>query len=161
MWVVNTMPEDQAIDFLKRIAKQSHSFSSSWSTSYGLFKNKNADLVLSYNTSPAYHILEEKDDGYQSLEFTEKHPVQVEFAGVLGSCLNCESAIKFVYFLRSTEIQKIIMNKNYMLPIDKQAMEGTIFDALPVYNLLDLKWSTQDEMNKWLNLWSDIIKDAS
>jgi thiamine transport system substrate-binding protein len=161
MWVANTFPEDQAVDFLKLMSKQVHSFSPSWSASYGLFKNKNADVVLSYNTSPLYHVVEEKDNNYQSLEFVEAHPIQVEFAGVLNTCTSCEAAVKFIYFLRTPAAQKIIMNKNYMLPIEKQALEGTVFDTLPLYDLLDFTWPTKDELNKWLRLWSDISKDAS
>ncbi len=39
-----------------------------------------SDLVLSYTTSPAYHILEEKKDNYAAANFSEGHYLQVEVA---------------------------------------------------------------------------------
>ena len=159
LWVASTQNEDQAIQFLKDLNVHAHSFSPSWSTAYGLFKNKNADVVLSYITSPIYHLVEENDSNYQALEFSEGLPVQVEFMGLLASCKNCEAAQKFIAFVQSKDGQRIIMNKNYMLPMDKQITEGTAFDTLRVFKLLDFKVYSKEEINKWLRIWSDIRKN--
>lgn len=159
LWVAMTQTEDQAVQFLKDLNTHAHSFSPSWSTAYGLFKNKNADLVLSYITSPIYHLVEEKDSQYQALEFKEGLPIQLEFMGLLGSCKNCEAASKFISFVQSKDGQRIIMNKNYMLPLDKQITEGTAFDTLRVFKLIDFKVYTKEEINKWLRIWSDIRKN--
>ncbi|MBC7752831.1 MAG: thiamine ABC transporter substrate-binding protein [Moraxellaceae bacterium] len=159
LWVASTQNEDQAIQFLKDLNAHAHSFSPSWSTAYGLFKNKNADVVLSYITSPIYHLVEENDSNYQALEFSEGLPVQVEFMGLLASCKNCEAAQKFISFVQSKDGQRIIMNKNYMLPMDKQITEGTAFDTLRVFKLLDFKVYSKEEINKWLRIWSDIRKN--
>lgn len=159
LWVVARHSEDQAIQFLKDLNKQAHSFSPSWSTAYGLFKNKNADMVLSYITSPIYHLVEEKDSNYQALDFKDGIPIQVEFAGVLDSCKNCDAANKFISFIQSQEAQRIIMMKNYMLPMDRQVVEGTAFDTLNVYKLIDFKIPSKEEINKWLSIWSDIRKN--
>lgn len=159
LWVANSFSEDEAIQFLKDINGQAHSFSPSWSTAYGLFKNKNVDLVLSYMTSPIYHLMEENDPNYQAIAFKEGIPVQIEFAGVLASCKNCESANKFISFIQTKEAQKIIMSKNYMLPVDKSVVEGTAFDTLNIYKLIDFKLYSKEEINKWLRIWSDIRKN--
>ncbi|MFP1452650.1 thiamine ABC transporter substrate-binding protein [Escherichia coli] len=50
------------------------------SEAYGLFLKGESDLVLSYTTSPAYHILEEKKDNYAAANFSEGHYLQVEVA---------------------------------------------------------------------------------
>ncbi len=159
LWVASTQGEDQAIQYLKDLNTHAHSFSPSWSTAYGLFKNKNADVVLSYITSPIYHLVEENDSNYQALEFKEGLPVQVEFVGLLASCKNCEAANKFISFIQTKDAQRIIMSKNYMLPMDKQITEGTAFDTLRVFKLLDFKVYSKEEINKWLRIWSDIRKN--
>ncbi len=43
-----------------------------------MFLKGESDLVLSYTTSPAYHILEEKKDNYAAANFSEGHYLQVE-----------------------------------------------------------------------------------
>ncbi len=158
-WVMQTKPEAEAIQFLKKINLQAHSFSAGWSAAYGLFTKKQTDIVLSYATSPMYHLLEEKDLGFKSIEFTEGHPVQVEFAGVPEACRNCEGAIQFVQFMQTAEAQKIIMSKNYMLPVFKPAQEATAFDTIKVYKLLSKPMPSKEELQRWLNLWSEIRKN--
>jgi thiamine transport system substrate-binding protein len=51
-----------------------------WSEAYGLFLKGESDLVLSYTTSPAYHMIEEKKDHYAAANFAEGHYLQVEVA---------------------------------------------------------------------------------
>ena len=46
-----------------------------WSEAYGLFLEGEADLVLSYTTSPAYHLIAEEDAGKVALSILEAHGV--------------------------------------------------------------------------------------
>lgn len=159
VWIFETRSSDETIKFLKAAMKQAHSFSPSWSASYGLFKNNQADLVFSYVTSPVYHLLEEKDDQYLSIETAEPLPVQVEFAGIPSSCKNCEAAEMFVNFLLTPEAQKIIMTRNYMLPVIDRVKEATAFDAIKVYKTLPVKFYEQNKIEKWINTWTEIRKN--
>ena len=57
-----------------------------WSEAYGLFLQGEADMVLSYTTSPAYHLIAEKDDSKaRGACSTKGHYLQVEVAGKLAS----------------------------------------------------------------------------
>ncbi len=158
VWVMQTKTEAEAIQFFKKMNQQAHSYSAGWSAAYGLFTNKQADIVLSYVTSPIYHLIEEKNSNYKSLEFSDGHPAQIEFAGVPESCQNCEAAIKFVQFMQTPEAQKIIMSKNYMLPMYKPAQDATAFDTIKIYKLLSKPMPTKEELQRWLNIWSEIRK---
>ena len=155
---MQTKSEEEAVQFFKKMNQQAHSYSAGWSAAYGLFTNKQADLVLSYATSPIYHLVEEKNSNFKSYEFQEGHPVQIEFAGVPETCQNCEAAIKFVQFMQTTEAQKIIMAKNYMLPIYKPAQEATAFDTIKIYKLLSKPLPSKEELQRWLNLWAELRK---
>lgn len=159
IWVFESYPADEAIRLLKGIKEQAHSFSPSWSASYGLFKNQQTDLVFSYVTSPVYHSVEEKDDQFFSVETQEALPIQVEFAGIPASCKNCEAAEMFVNFLTSQEAQKVIMSKNYMLPVLDHVKEATPFDAIKVYKTRPVKYYDQSKIEKWINVWSEIRKN--
>ena len=159
IWVFETKGSEEGKLFLKKLNSQVHSYSASWSASYGLFKNKQADLVFSYVTSPVYHVIEDKDSKHLSLEFKESHPLQVEFAGVPESCQNCDSAIKFVHFLQSDESQKVIMTKNYMLPVINSIKASTVFDSVKVYKTTPFKVYDKNKLNEWIQIWSEIRKN--
>ena len=57
-----------------------------WSEAYGMFLEGEADLVLSYTTSPAYHLIAEGDASKKFCNvFDEGHYMQIEVAGKLVS----------------------------------------------------------------------------
>ena len=159
VWVFESKPAEEAVKYIKNIMKQSHSFSPSWSASYGLFKNNQVDFVFSYITSPLYHAIEENDLQYTSIETEEALPAQVEFAGIPDSCKNCEAAEMFVNFLLTPEAQKIIMSKNYMLPVVEHVKEATPFDGIKIYKTLPIQFYEQEKIEKWINLWTEIRKN--
>lgn len=129
-WVVAEKGESGAIDFLKQLKPNVQSVSGSWSQSYGVFTRGLARLVLSYATSPLYHRYTEKDERYRFAPFTTAHPVQIEFAAIPDDCKECELAQEFAKFLISPPAQQVLMNKNWMLPINALAAEGTAFGEI-------------------------------
>lgn len=156
-WVYSHKKGAEADAYLKQLVEQAHSFSPTWSASYGFFTQKQADLVFSYVTSPLYHQIEEKNKDYVALNFNEALPVQIEFIGVPEFCRNCELAESFVSLVLSTEGQKIVMEKNYMFPVVKGVLEGTEFDilsnwkTLPINQLPQLKES-ESLIRKWVDI---------
>ncbi|MFZ3231301.1 MAG: thiamine ABC transporter substrate-binding protein [Pseudobdellovibrio sp.] len=159
IWIFENKSIADAKVFLKSLNHQAHSYSSGWSTAYGLFKNKQADLVFSYVTSPVYHLVEEKDSSYVSLEFKEPHSLQIEFAGIPDTCKNCEAANKFVQFLQSSEAQKILMTKNYMLPVDSKVKSSTAFDSIKVYKTKSFEIYDKAQLDEWIQIWSEVRKN--
>ena len=53
-----------------------------WTEAYGMFLEGEADLVLSYTTSPAYHLIAEEDPTKSAVEFSEGHYLQVEVKAI-------------------------------------------------------------------------------
>ena len=87
-----------------------------WSEAYGLFLEGEADAVLSYTTSPAYHLIAEDDDTKTTAEFDEGHYLQVEVAGRLASSDQPELAEKFLEFMVTDGFQSAIPTTNWMSP---------------------------------------------
>ncbi|MBI3310446.1 MAG: thiamine ABC transporter substrate binding subunit, partial [Serratia liquefaciens] len=61
---------DQAPAAWQKLAKKTVTVTKGWSEAYGLFLKGEGDLVLSYTTSPAYHLIEEKKDSYAAANFS-------------------------------------------------------------------------------------------
>ena len=129
-WVVAEKGEVGARDFLQRLKPNIQSVSGSWSQSYGMFTRGLSKLVLSYATSPLYHRYTEKDERYRFAPFATAHPAQVEYAVIPEDCKECELAQEFARFLLSPPAQQVLMNKNWMLPINSLAAEGTAFGEI-------------------------------
>ncbi len=87
-----------------------------WSAAYGLFTRGEAPMVLSYVTSPAYHMIEEKTDPYRAALFAEGHYLQVEVAAMTRGTKHPRLARRFLSFMLSPGFQDAIPTKNWMFP---------------------------------------------
>jgi len=90
-----------------------------WSEAYGMFLNGEADMVLSYTTSPSYHLLAENDDTKAAAIFTEGNYMQIEVAAKLATAPNPGLADQFLAFMQSDAFQSIIPQTNWMFPAVK------------------------------------------
>ncbi|RBI85455.1 thiamine ABC transporter substrate binding subunit [Rhodosalinus halophilus] len=87
-----------------------------WSEAYGLFLEGEADMVLSYTTSPAYHLIAEDDPTKAAAPFEEGHYMQVEVAGMLEGTEEPELARQFLEFMTGPAFQSVIPTTNWMYP---------------------------------------------
>ncbi len=87
-----------------------------WSEAYGMFLQGESDLVLSYTTSPAYHLIAEKDDTKAAAPFTEGHYLQIEVAGKVASTDQNDLAQAFLAYLTADDAQTALITTNWMYP---------------------------------------------
>ncbi|WP_411891452.1 thiamine ABC transporter substrate binding subunit [Yoonia sp. SDW83-1] len=124
MWV-KTAYGDEAQSIWADLADNIVTVTPGWSEAYGLFLDDEADAVLSYTTSPAYHLIAEEDASKVAWGFDEGHYLQVEVAGKLASTDQPELADQFMAFMVTDAFQSVIPTTNWMYPA------ATPADGLP------------------------------
>jgi len=107
---------DRAEEAWKRLKRRVLTVTPGWSAAYGLFTKGEAPMVLSYVTSPAYHMIEEKTDRYRAAAFAEGHYLQIEVAAAVKTSKNPELARKFLAFVLTPGFQDNIPTRNWMFP---------------------------------------------
>lgn len=115
MWV-KTAYGDEAPAIWEGLADNIVTVTKGWSEAYGLFLEGEADMVLSYTTSPAYHLIAEDDASKAAAAFDEGHYMQVEVAAKLANSDQPELADQFLAFMLSDTFQSIIPTTNWMYP---------------------------------------------
>ncbi|EBA14080.1 thiamine ABC transporter substrate binding subunit [Roseobacter sp. CCS2] len=115
MWV-KTAYGDDAPALWADLSDNIVTVTSGWSEAYGMFLEGEADAVLSYTTSPAYHLIAEEDDSKVAWAFDEGHYMQVEVAGKVAGTDQPELADKFLAFMVSEGFQSVIPTTNWMYP---------------------------------------------
>ncbi|MFD1746304.1 thiamine ABC transporter substrate binding subunit [Rhizobium helianthi] len=115
LWV-KSVYGDKAPEAWSQLKNRVLTVTPGWSEAYGLFTKGEAPMVLSYITSPAYHMVEEKTERYKAAKFEEGHYIQIEVAGALKASQNKELAREFLAFALSPEFQTIIPTTNWMMP---------------------------------------------
>jgi thiamine transport system substrate-binding protein len=107
---------DKASDIWQGLSDNIVTVTPGWSEAYGLFLEGEADMVLSYTTSPAYHLLADSDDTKAAALFDEGHYMQIEVAGKLAATDQPELADKFLDFMLTEDFQSAIPETNWMYP---------------------------------------------
>lgn len=127
-----------------------------WSEAYGLFTKGEAPMVLSYTTSPAYHMIAEDTDRYQAAKFSEGHYMQIEVAGILSTAPDKELAQQFIQFMISPVFQEIIPTNNWMMPAAPTGNPlPAAFDKLvkPDTSLLFAPDQVAEHRKAWVDEW--------
>ena len=115
MWV-KTVYGDEAPAIWAGLADNIVTVTKGWSEAYGLFLEGEADMVLSYTTSPAYHLIAEEDSSKAAASFDEGHYMQIEVAGKVAGTDQPELADQFLQFMVTDAFQSIIPTTNWMYP---------------------------------------------
>ncbi|WP_331372583.1 thiamine ABC transporter substrate binding subunit [Sinorhizobium chiapasense] len=116
LWVKSVYGDEAAAAWAK-LKDRVLTVTPGWSEAYGLFTKGEAPMVLSYTTSPAYHMVAENTERYQAAPFAEGHYIQIEVAGVTKNTKEPELAKEFLAFMTGPEFQSIIPTTNWMMPV--------------------------------------------
>ena len=108
---------DQAGAAWAKLRPRIVTFTKGWSEAYGLFLKGEADMVLSYTTSPAYHIAAEKKTQYKAAAFAEGNYLHVELAAAMRTSRQPELAGRFLDFVLSERFQALMPEGNWMYPV--------------------------------------------
>ncbi len=157
VWVNQALSSKGNIsEFWEKLAKHTVTIGKGWSETYGAYLKGEADLVLSYTTSPLYHQWYENDDKNVAAIFEEGHLVQVELAAILKSSSQKALAQQFLRFLHKLESQKIIAKANIMKPVISGDLDPKL-SALPKINILDNQQPNSDVIRNWLATWQQAV----
>lgn len=147
---------DKADEAWQKLSKRIVTVSKGWSEAYGLFLKGEADMVLSYTTSPAYHVIAEEVKQYQAAKFDEGHYQQIEVAAILKTSPHQVLAREFLNFMLTEPVQSIIPTTNWMYPaaLDPSRLPQayqTLVDPAPV--LLFGDQQIADHRQTWIKEW--------
>lgn len=149
---------DDVTQAWQKLASKTVTVTKGWSEAYSMFLNGESDLVLSYTTSPAYHLIAENDSKFATANFAEGHYMQVEVAAKVKGAKNSELADQFMNFILSDEFQSAMPTGNWMYPVtDVELPKG--FETLSVPSK-SLSFSADEvaKMRKsWIREWQSAL----
>ncbi len=154
VWVNTLFPAKEVSPFWKTFSRQVVTTSPGWSAAYGMFLKKEADFVLSYTTSPAYHVQHEKTDQYKAVLFPEGHYRQTELASIVATTKQKVDAELFLKTLVSKEVQDEVALRQWMYPVRKDTKLPKSFEALSVPKSVTVDFKRfESERKNWTQEW--------
>jgi len=160
LWI-KKLYDDDAPEAYAKLNDRILTITPGWSEAYGLFTDGEVPMVLSYTTSPAYHMIAEDNDRYQAAAFSEGHYMQIEVAGLTKKGAENPKAKEFLSFVVSPEFQDIIPETNWMLPAAATSKPlNPVFNKLVqpdnalLYSSDDVALNRKDWVAEWLEVMS-------
>ena len=146
---------DEAGEAWRKLAPKIVTVTQGWSEAYSLFIKGEADMVLSYTTSPAYHIAAENKPQFKAAIFPEGHYLEVEVAGITRSTDEPELARSFMEFMISEPFQSAIPEGNWMYPAVMPAALPASFEGLqrPEKSMLAPPEVVEANRRAWVDEW--------
>lgn len=155
LWV-KAIYGDEAPEAWEKLQKRVLTVTPGWSEAYGLFTKGEAPMVLSYTTSPAYHMIADKSERYQAASFSDGHYLQVEVAAMTKLGSKNPLSEKFMQFMISPGFQDAIPETNWMLPVAATSKPlDPAFDRLvkPVKSLELPSDEVAAQRKVWIDEW--------
>jgi len=158
LWV-KAVYGDKAPQAWQQIAAKTVTITKGWSQAYGMFLKGEADMVLSYTTSPAYHMIAEQEFKYKAAEFSEGHYQQTEVVARLKGAANPELADQFMTFVLSPAFQDVIATGNWMLPAKQASALPSEFEQLisPAKTLEFTPEEVAQSRQSWVKEWRNAV----
>ncbi len=146
---------DEAGKEWKKLNKKIISVTKGWTDAYyNFFMTGEADMVLSYTTSPAAHIMFEENYDISASIFDEGNYISIEFAGILKNSKNKIIANDFLKFILSDDFQSVIPSTNIMYPVTSISNLPDAFNNLSIPKVIQLNpKEINDNKENWINEW--------
>ena len=159
LWV-KSIYGDKAADAWAKLAPKVLTVTPGWSEAYSLFTKGEAEMVLSYTTSPAYHMIAENSERYQAAAFEEGHYLQIEVAAKTVKGKDNPLSDKFLAFMVSPAFQDIIPENNWMFPAGKtSAPLNPVFNKMvkPAKTFLYGAAEVSANRKAWIDEWQKAL----
>ena len=155
LWTIAVYGEDGYLAFWEKLMPNVLTITEGWDTAYGLFTSGEAPMVLSYTTSPAYHVEYENTTRYRAIIFSEGNYQQIEGMGILKGAKNRAVAQKFIDFMLTEDFQVEIPLTNWMFPVNPAVRlpESFKYAPEPEKSLSIDTRLIQKNQERWIDEW--------
>lgn len=149
-------------NFWDSLAPHILTISPGWTGAYELFLRKQAEFVLSYTTSTAYHRIREKKENIVPLLFVDGHFRQVEGMVILKKTAKAKLAFQFAKFILEQEAQEQLPFFQWMYPARKNTSLAQEFKEIPVPKAVDVNWNEVNRYrDQWVQEWALVLSRGS
>ncbi len=152
--------EDGYLDFWEQLEPNILTVTSGWSEGYGLYTQGEAPIVVSYESSPPYHIAYENTERYKNLILGDVGYAQVEVAGITRGAKNVENAQRLIDYILEAQFQEIIPLNQFMYPVNPEVELPPAFEQVAkAGRTITIPVEQVDEnFDEWLEAWEAVMR---
>lgn len=160
LFTIAEFGEGGYLDFWRELSPNVLTITDGWSEGYGLYTQGEAPIVLSYDTSPAFHIYYEDETRYRNIIFGNEAYAQIEVAGIVSGTEQRENAERFMDFIVSPDFQELIPLNQIIYPIHPAVQLPEAFRQIETAerNVRLEQDRVEANIDQWLDDWEATIR---
>jgi len=153
--------EDGYLDYWRGLKENILAITPGWDEAYGMYTIGEAPIVLSYGTSPVFHLLYDQTERYKALVLDNSAYAQIEGVGIVKGTQNLEGAQKLLDYFLSVKFQSLLPENQFMLPVREDVELPESFRlAARAEKVLNLPPElVEANLDKWLADWERVINE--
>ena len=158
LWTV-AVYGDNFTEYWKKLKDNLLTVTAGWDEAFEMLESGEADMMVSYLTDSAYSHYYYGSGKYMPSVFKEGMFAQVEYVGICRFTDDLDAAKKFVDFMLSDEVQKLIPLNQWMLPVVNVDLPEVFEKYVPKvekYVTID-PGKVEKNMERWLKEWERIM----
>lgn len=151
---------DGYLDFWRALKPNILTITGGWFEGYGLYTEGEAPVVLSYETSPAYHVEFEGTDRYRNSFVGGEAYAQIELLGIVRGTERRKAAERMVDFLLSRTVQAEVPFNQFMYPVHPEvSIPESFADARDARVLVGLGHEeVSANLERWISDWERVMR---
>lgn len=152
--------QDGYLEFWAKLKPNILTITGSWYEGYGLYTQGEATIVLSYETSPAYHIEFEDTHRYANIFLDGMAYGQMEIAGIVADSKHRKNAERFMDYLLSADFQREIPLNQFMYPVHNGVeLPESFIESRGTRTLVSLNPSdVSKHVESWIKAWEAVMR---
>ena len=159
IWTIEVYGEDGYLTWWKAMKENALTIAGSWSSAYGAFTEGEAPMVISYTTSPVYHVINENTTRYRALIFDEGHATTIEALGLSKTCHDRASSEAFIEFVLNDAQLKVAVN-DASYPVNNKTPLPDAYKWAPKPKKLSIDGNViNKKLNSWLDAWTKAMTE--
>jgi len=158
LWTIAVYGEGY-LDYWEKLKPNILTIAEGWDSAYGLFTSGEAPMVLSYTTSPAYHVEYEDTTRFRAAIFEEGNYLQIEGMGILKGSKHRALAQKFIDFILTVDFQEEIPLTNWMYPVNPEVKlpDSFRYAPKPATTLSLDTFTIEKNQKRWVDNWLEVV----
>ena len=159
LWTISAFGEDRYLEYWEQLKPSILTVTKGWDTAYGMFTSGEAPIVLSYATSPAYHVEVEQSTRYRAVPTEEGFYRQIEGMGIVKGAKRPDLAKKFIDWMLTEEFQQEIPLTQWVFPINLNVQLPESFEyAAKSDKFLTIEPERiEQHYDTWLKAWTELM----
>ena len=159
LWTIAVFGEEDYLEYWEKLKPSILTVTKGWDTAYGMFTSGEAPIVLSYATSPAYHVEVEHSTRYLAAAMEEGFYRQIEGMGIVKGARHRELAERFIDYVLTEEFQQEIPLTQWVFPVNPKVELPKSFEyAAKTDTFLSLEPELiEQNYDTWLRAWTELM----